>query len=88
MAKEYLLKKDIVIPAGTRLLPPAKKTIIVQSKEAVAAIVELTRDTYGEMIYYFDPHLDRIQWEILKQFFPEEILLRAGMKEVENEEKA
>jgi hypothetical protein len=52
--KRFILKKDIIIPAGTEFHPAPCKTVRFQDGHATAH-VGLTDDTCGEFDYFIDP---------------------------------
>ena len=53
--KRFILKKDIVIPAGTEFSPAPKKTVRFHNDYHVEAVIGMTDNTSGEVGYFVDP---------------------------------
>jgi hypothetical protein len=63
----YILKKDIVIPAGTKFDRAPTKTERVGAGH-VDAIFGLSKNTFGVVEYSFDGDVDA---EVLEEYFEE-----------------
>jgi len=58
MIKKAVLKKDIVIPAGTEFSPVPPYSTTTHGEGVYEHVVGLTNDSYGELYYYMD-NLDK-----------------------------
>ena len=74
--QKSVLKQRIILPAGLKVMPAPKRIEIRHHRQVASMIFELTPNTFGEVLYYFDENIDEQERQLLLKFFPESFVTR------------